>query len=78
MVKTQGRKNKIGKKERKGVCVCVVANLARVVREGTHQMRFEQRFQRVKRAHTVDIWRKIIPGRWKSECKGPEVSVYLS
>lgn len=41
----------------------MVANLARVVWEGTHQMRFEQRFQRVKGAHSVAIWRKSVLGK---------------
>lgn len=77
MVKNTREKNKIRKKERKGFGVCVVPNLARVVRGGTHQLTFEQRSQRIKGTHSVHTWRKNILGRGKSERKGPEAIVYL-
>ena len=58
--------------------MCSRANLARVVREGTCHMAFEQKSQRIKETHSVAIWRKNILGRGKSKYKGPEASVYLS
>lgn len=76
MVKNKREKNKIGKKERKYVYV-QLANLAKVIKEDTHQMAFEQISQRIKWTHSVDIWRKNFLGRRKSKCEGAEASVYF-